>query len=158
MSQFKSGVSRTGGESGYAAGAQHSSFPNGPCGLRGDRSKLPMPAWVAKIHFHVVYSLRKNNRALRTVVCSALCCGMRVIRQTSPGHEASPLYIQGIQRKTGNPPLRALRKCSRIPVTGPSDTDALRKDNAASNTASRPRGGLREGAVQPPIPIVIDLR
>jgi hypothetical protein len=102
--------------------------------------------------------LRENNRAPRTPVSHALWCGVRVVRQADPGHEESPLYIQGIQRKAGNPPLRALRKCSRIPATEPGDTDALRKDNASSSAASRPRGGLREGAIKPSVPIVIDSR
>jgi hypothetical protein len=104
MSQFKSGVSTTGGEPSYAASTQRFDFPNGFSSLSRDRSKLPMPILDALIHVHDDSSLRENMWAPRTSVRHALWREVRVVRQTNPGHEDSPLFIQGDQRETGNPP------------------------------------------------------
>jgi hypothetical protein len=78
-----------------------------------------MPQLVAEIHVHVVCGWRGKDQAFGTATGYAFSRAIRVVRQTDPGHEGSPLSIQGIQRKSDNPPLRALRKCSRTPTTRP---------------------------------------
>jgi hypothetical protein len=98
-------------------------------------SILDYVSWDGRSGFIDAWKIKHfNAKGRKNGVCDLLS-RTRVVSSIDPGHESTPLYIQGIHRKNGNPSFRVGKKLPGFRQLDSGDTDALRKDNAARKSS-----------------------